>query len=456
MNPNVAKSREPETQLILEQFLPYRLSILSNTVSNTIAREYRELFGLSIPEWRVMAVLGRFSPLTASEVGDRTAMDKVTVSRAVGRLLAQKLVKRETDPNDRRRSILKLTARGVRTHQKIVPIARGRESELAAALTTTERRNLDALLAKLQQRASEIAAEQDYAGPEKDKNMTRLNADGPNAKQIDFWNGPAGDSWTDLMDSQDRMLGPLGEAAMAATDISSGQRVVDIGCGCGTTTLELARRVGPSGHVLGVDVSTPMLERARQRAADVDNHSIDLQNSDAAAHNFTPQSFDRIYSRFGVMFFTDPVAAFSNMRTALKRGGKLAFVCWRPLDLNPWMANTISVATQYLDRLDPPGPDEPGPFAFRDPDRVRGILSDAGFTGIEMTPHDHALAVEADIESSVNKLIQLGPMAQPIAQSTAEIQDQIKADLTASTQPYLTETGVKIDSASWIVRAVNS
>lgn len=159
MNPGNGPAKNTDSQLVLEQFLPYRLSILSNTVSNTIAREYRELFGLSIPDWRVMAVLGRFGPLSAGGVCERTAMDKVTVSRAVSQLIEQKLIKRETDPTDRRRSILKLTARGARTHRKIVPIARGRETELAAALTEKERRSLDTLLAKLQQRANEIAAQ---------------------------------------------------------------------------------------------------------------------------------------------------------------------------------------------------------------------------------------------------------------------------------------------------------
>lgn len=163
MNSGNKPLKEPDSQLVLEQFLPYQLSILSNTVSNTIAREYRDLFGLSIPEWRVMAVLGRFGPLTASEACDRTAMDKVTISRAVARLIELKQVRRDTDPNDRRRSILKLTARGVRTHRKIVPIARGHESELAAALTEKERRSLDALLAKLQRRASEIASQESTA-----------------------------------------------------------------------------------------------------------------------------------------------------------------------------------------------------------------------------------------------------------------------------------------------------
>lgn len=161
MGMNRKGPQEPGSQLILEQFLPYRLSILTNTVSNTIAREYRDLFGLSVPEWRIMAVLGRFGPLTASAAGDRTAMDKVTVSRAVARLIEQQLVRRDPDRDDRRRSILKLTPKGVRTHQEIVPIAQGRETELAEALTPSERRNLDRLLTKLQRRASEIAAQEE-------------------------------------------------------------------------------------------------------------------------------------------------------------------------------------------------------------------------------------------------------------------------------------------------------
>ena len=285
--------------------------------------------------------------------------------------------------------------------------------------------------------------------------MTRLAADGLNAKQIEFWNGPASDSWTEFMDSQDRMLGPLGEAAMTAADLATGHHVIDIGCGCGATTLELVRRVGATGHVLGVDISTPMLERARKRAAAQEQSSIALQNSDAATYGFTPQSFDRVFSRFGVMFFADPVAAFSNIRAALKPGGRLAFVCWQPLDLNPWMAITISVATQYIERPAPPAPNDPGPFAFRDPERVTGILSDAGFSGIEITPNHQALAFEADIASTTSKLIQLGPMSQPIAQAPEDVQARIKTDLAAAIEAYMTDDGVKIDSATWIVSAEN-
>jgi SAM-dependent methyltransferase len=188
---------------------------------------------------------------------------------------------------------------------------------------------------------------------------------------------------------------------------------------------------------------------------DEENCSIDLQNYDAATFQFEPQSFDRVFSRFGVMFFTDPVAAFANIRTALHSGGRLAFVCWRPLDLNPWMATTISVAAQYLERPEPPGPDAPGPFAFRDPDRVNAILTDAGFANIEITPNDQALEFEADIEGTVSKLIQLGPMAQPIANATDDIRERIGADLAAAIADYLTGDGVRIDSATWIVSADN-
>jgi len=251
------------------------------------------------------------------------------------------------------------------------------------------------------------------------------------------------------------MLGPLGDAAMAAAGIAPGHRVIDIGCGCGTTTLELAHRVGPSGHVLGIDVSTPMLKRAGQRAAKLEDRSIDLQNHDAATHRFEQQSFDRAFSRFGVMFFADPVTAFTNIRAALKSGGRLAFVCWQPLDLNPWMATPISVATQYLERPDPPGPDDPGPFAFRDPQRVKAILSDAGYTNVEMVANRLALQFEPDIEGTVSKLLQIGPMSQPVAQASEEVRARVRDNLATAIEGYLTDEGVKIGSASWIVSADN-
>ncbi len=136
--------------LALEHFLPYRLSILSNTVSNAIARDYQEKFGLTVPEWRVMAVLGRFGPATATGIGARTAMDKVTVSRATNRLIERGQVLRSTDTDDRRRAILELTQKGQNIHDRIVPVALAHERGLLEALNKKEKETLDALLAKLQ------------------------------------------------------------------------------------------------------------------------------------------------------------------------------------------------------------------------------------------------------------------------------------------------------------------
>ena len=287
--------------------------------------------------------------------------------------------------------------------------------------------------------------------------MARLKAEGPNADQIEFWNSPAGDKWTAFMEAQDRMLGSLGELAMAAADIAPGQRIIDIGCGCGTTTLELARRTGPSGHVLGIDISTPMLERAQQRAAAAGPAlPVALENRDAASYGFEAKSFDRVFSRFGVMFFADPVAAFSNIRQALTPAGRIAFVCWQPLELNPWMGIPIQVASQYVERPEPPGPDAPGPFAFRDPARIESILAGAGFTDIGITGNQLALEFEADIAGTVSKLLQLGPMAQPVAQASNDTQERIAQDLADAIARYQGSDGVRIDSASWIVSAGNA
>jgi DNA-binding MarR family transcriptional regulator len=146
----------PLGRLVLERFIPYRLSVLTNTVSRDVARMYHERFGLSIPEWRVMAVLGRFEPLSANEVAQRTAMDKVRVSRAVARMLRADLVGRTTDKADRRRSALRLTPRGIAIYRQIIPMALSVEADLLAALSSQERTALDRLIAKLQARAEEI------------------------------------------------------------------------------------------------------------------------------------------------------------------------------------------------------------------------------------------------------------------------------------------------------------
>src|SRR5262249_38336345 len=150
--------------------------------------------------------------------------------------------------------------------------------------------------------------------------------------------------------------------------------VLDVGCGCGDSTVDLARRVAPDGTVVGMDISAVMLERARQTARE-QGVNARFEHADAQTHAFAPASFDVLFSRFGVMFFADPTAAFANLRSALRPGGKLAFVCWQSLAENPWMLVPLGAAFQIIPPPPMPAPDAPGPFAFADQSRVRSILA---------------------------------------------------------------------------------
>lgn len=215
--------------------------------------------------------------------------------------------------------------------------------------------------------------------------MTRLQATGVNAAQIERWNGAVGNLWAgdDFRERQDRAQGPFGEVAMDALGLQPGQHVLDIGCGSGSTTFELASRVGPSGRVIGVDISAPQLENAKRRVATLANPSVEFHNQDVATFPFEAGAFDRAFSRFGVMFFAKPVDAFINIRSGMKPGGRIAFVCWQSPERNPWLETTGVVASQYLPKPEPVGPEDPGAYAFSDPNRVNRILSEAGFDGIE-------------------------------------------------------------------------
>ena len=213
-----------------------------------------------------------------------------------------------------------------------------------------------------------------------------------NAAQIEYWNAGAGETWAAMQRVLDDELGPLGEAGIALLAPKAGERVIDIGCGCGATSLDLAQAVGPGGAVLGVDISAPMLTVARTRAADAGLPQAKFIEGDAQVHGFDAGAFDSVFSRFGVMFFADPPAAFANIRRALKPGGRLTFVCWRAVMENPWMTLPAMAALQHLPPLtEAVDADGPGPFAFADPAKVRGILAAAGFADIDLKPHDQAI-----------------------------------------------------------------
>jgi SAM-dependent methyltransferase len=268
----------------------------------------------------------------------------------------------------------------------------------------------------------------------------------PNAQQVAYWNESAGPTWAAEHAALDRQLAPLGHRAMAELDLGAGQRILDVGCGAGETTLELAAR---GAEVVGVDISRPLLDVARGRSQGA---NVSFLEADAQAHPFEAASFDAIYSRFGVMFFADPPAAFANLRRALKPGGRLAFVCWRRPDENPFMTAPMAAALQHVPAPPPPAdPTAPGPFAFADAERVRGILAAAGFTDLAFTPHDEKIG-RNDLDTALALALKVGPLGALLRENPGQ-RDTVVAAVRAVLAAHDGPDGVTLDSATWIVTA---
>jgi SAM-dependent methyltransferase len=281
-----------------------------------------------------------------------------------------------------------------------------------------------------------------------------MNPSGPNAEQIQFWNEHAGGSWVTHQEMLDAQIGVYGRETMDRARIAAGESVLDIGCGCGDTAIELGRRVGSSGRVTGIDISGPMLGRAQARAREAGLTQVHLELADAQTHPFLAASFDVAFSRFGVMFFSDPAAAFTNVGLALRRGGRLAFVCWRQLSENPWVLVPLMAAMQHI-TLTPPPPDAPGPFSFADADRVRGILDGAGFTEIELAPWDTVMTLGGvtNLDQAVELMLEVGPLARAMRESDAAARTAVSAALREALAAHHTAEGVRLSGAVWIVTA---
>lgn len=273
-----------------------------------------------------------------------------------------------------------------------------------------------------------------------------------NADQIAYWNALAGETWAALQDRLDAQIQPLGARAMAALEPQPGERVLDIGCGCGQTTLALADAVGPTGAVLGVDISRPMLAVARHRLAQAGAGVASLVEDDAQSHAFAPGSFDAAFSRFGVMFFSDPAAAFANILRAIRPGGRLTFVCWRGLADNAWMLLPMQAALPLVGAPPPPAdPHAPGPFAFADPDRVRAILTTAGFTHVDLHPHDQKIGA-GDVDQATAVALKVGPLGA-VLREQPDKQAAVAGAIREALAKHMTPEGVRLDSATWIVTA---
>jgi SAM-dependent methyltransferase len=277
---------------------------------------------------------------------------------------------------------------------------------------------------------------------------------GDNSEQIAEWNGPVGQRWAAEQETFDNLTRPFGDAALKAAAARTGERIIDIGCGCGATTLELGKAVGPSGGVLGVDVSGPMLEVARRRARAEGAGNVSFEQADAST---APLFNDRdlLFSRFGVMFFAAPVPTFAHLRRALKDSGRLAFVCWQGPRENPWAIVPVMAARAALKLDGPPGdPYAPGPFAFGDPNRVRAILLEANFRDVDADPFEVPMPLGANPRNAAEESVRLGPVARLVREAGEEHLPTILEAVEKSLAPFAGKDGaVALPGRSWIVTA---
>jgi SAM-dependent methyltransferase len=273
----------------------------------------------------------------------------------------------------------------------------------------------------------------------------------PNAQQIEYWNGAVGERWADLQEQIDLHLAEITEALLRFAAPQCGERALDVGCGCGTTTLLLALKTEPEGAAAGIDISVPMLNVARARAM-AQNADIVFVEADASSYEFQPV-FDLVFSRFGIMFFADPVAAFANLRGGLVPGGRLVFVCWRNFEENRWAFEPYQAALPLLPPQEPADPFAPGPFAFADRARLRRILEGAGFTGIEIERFDGSVNMGATAGDAAAQALAIGPLARAATGIDEKTRETIRAAVEAAYLPYASKVGVTPPAACWMVRA---
>ena len=274
-----------------------------------------------------------------------------------------------------------------------------------------------------------------------------------NEDQRSHWNGIDGEYWTSNQDRLDRTLEPVTGPLLAFAQPRAGSTVMDVGCGCGATTIELARAVGPSGRVVGIDLSESMLALAGERLREFPNATSLL--GDAAELPLRGLGAELIVSRFGVMFFGDPVAAFANLRTGLADGGRLRFACWRPIQENPWLLIPLHAVYEHAPRLPKPEPEEPGPFSFGDTARVTRILTAAGFTSPSFTPLDIEMDIAAGgtLEDAVIQAAAMGPARRALVDQTDDIRAAAAVSIRRALTPYASAAGVRLPGAVWLVAA---
>jgi len=272
-----------------------------------------------------------------------------------------------------------------------------------------------------------------------------------NNESFDAWNGDSGQRWADEADRRDRVLAPVADVLLQATELTPGERVLDIGCGCATTTLAAARAVEPGGAACGIDLSAPMLDIARRRRDDAGLTNVEFEQGDAQTQEFSPL-FDAAISRFGTMFFADPSAAFVNIARALRPSGRLCLTTWQPLTANEWLMIPGAALLRY-GAIPESADGGPGMFAQSDPDTVTTTLRAAGFDKIELTPATVTLFLGDDVEDATDYLATSGVGRAVLETVPPEKRVTAISAVSEVLAAYAGAGGVYLDGAIWIITA---
>jgi len=276
-----------------------------------------------------------------------------------------------------------------------------------------------------------------------------------NKNQRDFWSGNGGQIWVERQKAMDTMLSPLGKTALSKLNLSDKDNVLDIGCGCGNTTLNIAKKIQPSGKVTGLDISKPMLNKANESAKEMSLTNTTFRCLDVQTDYIGEEIYTVAFSRFGVMFFEDPIAAFRNINKSLISGAFLSFVCWQSPSLNPWQSIFIQEVRKVIDLPSLP-PRSPGPFAFDESEYVTSILEESNFKNIEIDGQTLEVKMFSgrSLSEAVKDYLSINPVVNEMLKDSPEEQ---KTEIVNSTinafSPYYSEKGLIFPSATWLVKA---
>ena len=272
------------------------------------------------------------------------------------------------------------------------------------------------------------------------------NASAPNASEAEYWGSTGGQKWVEHQGAMDRLLGGVTDALLAEARPQPGEKALDLGCGAGASALALAPLLEPGGSVRGVDISPVLLDLARRRAKAAGSRNLEFVQADAQTFAFEPLTFDLLISRFGSMFFSDPVAAFANIRQALRPGGRVCLAAWAPLAQNPWFYLPRVAAIARLGPSPQAGPHEPGAFAFADQAYVTGILRNAGFGAVEAKAVPVDLIAPDTPEKAADLTLNIGPAARMLGAENGAAEDSqaIAAAIADVFSAFRTQAGVRI------------